>query len=337
MSTRPPRNYFVPSFQRDVGMLSRVADSLYWMGRYIERAEHTARLVNVELQLWLDQSPEMGAGRWRFLLEALNAPADDGPVDPTKLVNTLVFSRSNPSSIASSIAIARENLRHVREQCSTRMWEQLNRLYLDVMEVKPAEEWILKSHDFFSLVTEGAYLFHGITDATMSHGEGWQFIQLGRYVERADTLTTLLETHFKRMTTDFEHTVESAEYLEWVGLLRDCVAFEAYCKKHTAEIRPMRVAEFLILNPEFPHSIRFSVDRVNAALHLIGDLTQRAAKLPTRIAGRLRAQISYSQIDEIVAEGVHTYLQNVRKDCTEIHSAINEIYFDYPIEAEIAS
>ena len=168
MSTRPPRNYFVPSFQRDVGMLSRVADSLYWMGRYIERAEHTARLVNVELQLWLDQSPEMGAGRWRFLLEALNAPADDGPVDPTKLVNTLVFSRSNPSSIASSIAIARENLRHVREQCSTRMWEQLNRLYLDVMEVKPAEEWILKSHDFFSLVTEGAYLFHGITDADLA-------------------------------------------------------------------------------------------------------------------------------------------------------------------------
>jgi uncharacterized alpha-E superfamily protein len=318
-------------------MLSRVADSLYWMGRYVERAEHTARLVSVELQLWLDQSPEMGAGRWRFLLEALNEPSADGPVDPTKLVNTLVFSRSNASSIVSCIASARENLRHVREQCSTRMWEQLNRLYLDVMDMRPEEEWILKSHDFFHLITEGAYLFHGITDATMSHGEGWQFIQLGRYVERADTLTTLLETHFRRMTTDFDHPVEGAEYLEWVGLLRDCVAFEAYCKKHTAEIRPMRVAEFLLLNPEFPHSIRFSVDRVNAALHLIGDLTQRAAKLPTRIAGRLRAQISYSQIEEIIAEGVHTYLQNVRKDCKEIHGAINEIYFDYPVEAEMAS
>jgi uncharacterized alpha-E superfamily protein len=318
-------------------MLSRVADSLYWMGRYLERAEHTTRLVNVELQLWLDQSPEMGAGRWRFLLEALNAPSAEGPVDPTKLVNTLVFSRSNASSIVSCIASARENLRHVREQCSTRMWEQLNRLYLDVMDMRPEEEWILKSHDFFHLITEGAYLFHGITDATMSHGEGWQFIQLGRYVERADTLTTLLETHFRRMTTDFDHPVEGAEYLEWVGLLRDCVAFEAYCKKHTAEIRPLRVAEFLLLNPEFPHSIRFSVDRVNAALHLIGDLTHRAAKLPTRIAGRLRAQISYSQIEEIIAEGVHTYLQNVRKDCKEIHGAINEIYFDYPVEAEIAS
>jgi len=93
------------------------------------------------------------------------------------------------------------------------MWEQLNRLYLDVMDMRPEDDWILKSHDFFQLITEGAYLFHGITDATMSHGEGWQFIQLGRYVERADTLTTLLETHFRRMTSDFDHPVEGAEYL----------------------------------------------------------------------------------------------------------------------------
>src|SRR5712664_4407367 len=186
---RPPRNYFVKTFRREAGMLSRVADSLYWMSRYLERAEHTARLVDVELQLWLDQSPETGAGRWRFLLEGLHAPGAQGAVDATKLVNTLVFSRSNASSIVSCIASARENLRHVREQCSTRMWEQLNRLYLDVMDMRPEEEWILKSHDFFHLITERAYLFHGITDATMSHGEGWQFIQLGLYVERTVTLT----------------------------------------------------------------------------------------------------------------------------------------------------
>jgi uncharacterized alpha-E superfamily protein len=333
---RPPRNFYVQAFKRDAGMLSRVADSLYWMGRYLERAEHTARLVNAELQLWLDQSPEMGAGRWRFLLEALRAPAVKGPVDPTQLLNTLVFSRTNGSSIVSCITSARENLRHVREQCSTRMWEQLNRLYLDVIERRPEEEWILKSHDFFLLVLEGAYLFHGITDTTMSHGEGWQFIQLGRYVERADTLTTLLETHFQRVTNQFERPIEGAEYLEWVGLLSGCVALEAYCKAHTAEIRPLRVAEFLLLNPEFPHSIRFSVDRVNAALHMISDLTQRSAKLPTRIAGRLRAQLNFSQIEEIMDEGMHTYLQSVRKECGEIHTTIRDIYFDYSVEAELA-
>jgi uncharacterized alpha-E superfamily protein len=334
---RPPRNFYSQTFKREVGMLSRVADSLYWMGRYLERAEHTARLLNVELQLWLDQSPELGAGRWRFLLEALRAPAVDGPVDPTRLMNTLVFSRTNSSSIVSCIASAREDLRHVREQCSSRMWEQLNRLYLDVIDRRPKQDWILKSHDFFLFVLEGAYLFHGITDATMSHGEGWQFIQLGRYVERADTITTLLETHFHRVINMYENPVEGAEYLEWVGLLGSCVALEAYCKAHTAEIRPLRVAEFLLLNPEFPHSIRFAIDRVNAALHLIGDLTQRSTKLPTRIAGRLRAQLSFSQIEEILAEGIDTYLPNVRDECATIHSAIHDIYFDYSIEAELAS
>ena len=318
-------------------MLSRVADSLYWVGRYLERAEHSSRLLNVELQLWIDQSPELGAGRWRFLLEALRAPVMDGPVDPTHLVNTLVFSRANPSSTVSCIASARENLRHVREQCSTGMWEQLNRVYLNLIERRPEEGFILKSHDFFLFVLEGAYLFHGVTDATMSHGEGWQFIQLGRNVERADSLTKLLETHFRRVALPLDNLIEDAGYLEWVGLLRGCEAFEAYCKSHTAEIRPLRVAEFLLLNPEFPHSIRFSVDRINAALHLIADLAERRAAPPTRIAGRLRAQLSFSQIEEIMSQDIHTYLQSVRKECADLHSAIHGIYFDYPLETELAS
>jgi uncharacterized alpha-E superfamily protein len=322
-------------------MLSRVADSMYWMSRYLERAEHTARLVDVELQLWLDQSPEAGAGRWRFLLEALRTPAGQGPIDPTRLVDSLVFSRKNSSSIVSCIATARENLRHVREQCSSEMWEQLNRLYLEVMDARPEEEWMLKSHVFFRAVQEGAHLFQGITDGTMSHGEGWQHIQLGRYVERTDTLACLLETHFKRTAGPVDLTadqvVESAEYLEWVGLLRACVAFEAYCKAHTAAIRPLRVADFLLLNPEFPHSVRFAVDRVNAALHIIGDLTERKAKTPTRIAGRLRAQLSFSQIEEIVAGGAYAYLENVRSECAQIHAAIHQVYFDYAIEENLAS
>jgi uncharacterized alpha-E superfamily protein len=318
-------------------MLSRVADSLYWMSRYLERAEHTARLVDVELQLWLDQSPEAGAGRWRFLLEALRTPVAQGAVDPTRLVNTLVFSRTNASSIVSCIAIARENLRHVREQCSSEMWEQLNRLYLEVMNAQPEDAWMMNSHGFFHAVQQGAQLFQGITDATMSHGEGWQYIQLGRYVERTDTIASLVETHFKRVGQPADQAVESADYLEWVGLLRACVAFEAYCKACTAEIRPLRVAEFLVLNPDFPHSVRFSVDRVNAALHIIGDLTERRAKLPTRIAGRLRAQLSFSQIEEVMAEGAATYLENVRSECAQIHTAIHQIYFDYAIESELAS
>ena len=334
---RASRNYFVQTFQRDTGMLSRVADSLYWMSRYLERADHTARLLDVELQLWLDQTPEAGAARWRFLLEALRLPAAEAAsVEPTRLLDTLVFSREYTSSIVSCIATARENLRHVREQCSSEMWEQLNRLYLQVIEPWPEETWMQKSHAFFHAVQEGAHLFQGITDGTMSHGEGWQYIQLGRYVERTDTLTALMETHFSRVSHPADQTVESAEYLEWVGLLRACLAFESYCKTYTAEIRPLRVAEFLLMNPDFPHAMRFSVDRVNAALHLIGELTERREELPTRIAGRLRAQLSFSQIEEVMVEGVQAYLKNIRSECAQIHAAIHQIYFDYSIESELA-
>lgn len=335
---RPPRNYFARSSQRDAVMLSRVADSLYWMSRYLERAAHTARLVDVELQLWLDQDREAGAGRWRFLLDALHAAPDtEGEIDPASLVNTLVFSKKNSSSIVSCIATARENLRHVREQCSSEMWQQLNRLYLEVMENGPGDSWILNSHPFFHAVREGAHLFQGITDSTMGHGEGWQYIQLGRFVERTDTLASLIGIHFQRLPHPPDQAVEGSEYLEWIGLLRGCGAFEAYCKAYTAEIRPLRVAEFLLLNPEFPHSVRFSVDRMNGALHVIGDLTERRAKLPVRIAGRLRATLSFTQIEEILARGAFAYLEEVRSECAQIHAAVQQIYFDYPVDMELAS
>src|SRR6202142_2981579 len=163
------------------------------------------------------------------------------------------------------------------------MWEQLICLYLQGIEPWPEQTWMQKSHAFFHAVQEGAPLFQGIPDGTMSHGEGWQYIQLGRYVERTDTLAALMETHFSRVSHPADQIVESTEYLEWVGLLRACLAFESYCKTYTAEIRPLRVAEFLLMNPDFPHAMRFSVDRVNAALHLIGSLTERRVVFPTRI------------------------------------------------------
>src|SRR5271167_1128581 len=324
--------------RRQTAMLSRVADSLYWMSRYLERAEHTARLIDVDLQLRLDQSPEAGAGRWLRLLEASQVPPpEDDQIDAASLTHILTLERTNESSILSCVAAARENMRQVREQCSSEMWEQLNRLYLQVNSTTASEAWLLHSHVFFRAVQDGAHLFQGVTDSTMSHGEGWQYIQLGRFVERADAVARLIGTHFNRLPHALDQSVESEEYLEWVGLLKSCAAFEAYCKTYTAEIRPLRVAEFLLLNPDFPHSVRFSVDRVNAALHIIGELTERREKLPTRIAGRLGATLSYSQIEEVMADGAHSYLENVRGECAQIHAAIHQIYFDYSIESELAS
>jgi len=317
-------------------MLSRVADSLYWMSRYLERAEHTARLIDVDLQLRLDQSPEAGTGRWLRLLEASQvAGPPDGKIDAATLTHVLTLDRANASSILSCVAAARENLRQVREQCSTEMWEQLNRLYLQVNSTTAGEAWLLNSHVFFRAVQDGAHLFQGVTDSTMSHGEGWQYIQLGRFVERTDELARLVGTYFKRLPHPLDQAVESEEYLEWVGLLKSCAAFESYCKTYTAEIRPLRVAEFLLLNPEFPHSVRFSVDMVHAALRAIGQLTERKADQPERLAGRLRATLSFSQIDEIMASGASGYVDSVRWQCAQAHTAIHQVYFDYSVESAL--
>ncbi len=317
-------------------MLSRVADSLYWMSRYLERAEHTSRLIDVDFQLRLDQSAEAGAGRWLRLLDALQVPVPaGGKIDSATLAYTLTLDRSNPSSIVSCISTARENLRQVREQCSSEMWEQLNRLYLQVVGTPSGESWVLHSQLFFRGALDGVHLFQGVTDSTMSHGEGWHYIQLGRYVERTHGLAALIGTHYRGFTQPWELTIDTDEHLEWVGLLKDCAAFEAYCKKYTAELRPLRVAEFLLLNPDFPHSVRFSVEKVHSALRSIGELTERKADSPMRLAGRLRANLSFAQVEEIMADGLQDYLSNIKKLCVQAHNSIHQIYFDYPVESAL--
>src|SRR6202789_2954564 len=207
--------------QRQTTMLSRVADSLYWMSRYLERAEHTARLIDVDFQLRLDQSPEAGAGRWLRLLEASQvAPPVDGKIDAATLTHLLTLDRANPSSIIACVAAARENLRQVREQCSSEMWEQLNRLFLQVKSTASSDAGLADSHGFFRAVQDGAHLFQVITDSTMSHGEGWHYIQLGRFVERTEAVARLIGAHFSRFPHPLDQPVESEEYLERIGVMK---------------------------------------------------------------------------------------------------------------------
>lgn len=315
-------------------MLSRVADSLYWMSRYLERAEHTARLLDTSMNLMMDESTVAVSGRWEYLLEALKLPhmAVDS-AGALGIIRTLTFDAVNHSSVRHSIAAARENLRHVREQISSDMWEQLNRLYLEVTSESTKAMWQSQPHDFFRLVIEGAHLFQGVTDSTMTHGEGWHFIQVGRFIERAGELAALVDVHFRRFPGAPD---VASDYLEWVGLLKSCTAFEPYCKAYTAQLSPRRIAEFLVLNPEFPHSVRFSVERVREAMGTIGEITAtaKAASL-ARLSGRLLAKLRYSQLDEILAEGLHGFLEEIQQQCLQIHSTLNQIYVNYPIESVV--
>jgi uncharacterized alpha-E superfamily protein len=248
----------------------------------------------------------------------------------------MTFSTRNRSSIVSCISAARENARQVREQISSEMWTQLNRLFHEVQRFRSEGPGAVQSLDFLNSVKDGSLLFQGITDSTMNHGEGWQFIRLGRYMERAVATSMLLGVHFREFCNAADEPDEAADPLEWVGLLKCCTAFEGYCKVYTAKLSPSRIAEFLLLDQEFPHSVRFCVERVDSALTEIDDVThKRKGASVRRLAGRLRANLGFSQIGEIMAGGLHAYLAGLQKEYQAIHSAIYEVYIAYPVESAL--
>ncbi len=309
-------------------MLSRVADSLYWMSRYFERADHCARVLEANYNLMLDPSRPSTELRWTKISASLGLDAEADGSDPQTTVARLTSELDNRSSIVACIAAARDNASQVREQISSEMWERLNQLYHEVTQWSARSENHAEPLRLVSAVREGSYKFHGVTDATMNHGEGWQFIQLGKYMERACALAVLLDAHFS--------SAAEADDLDWVGLLASCAAFEAYCKVYTADLKPERVAEFLLLNPEFPYSIRYAAERMKCALEAIGESSagSRAARIE-RIIGGLRASLAYLQIDDIMAQNIHRYLNSVIEQCRSLHAALHQVYIDYPIEAAL--
>ena len=327
-------------------MLSRVADSLYWMSRYLERAEHTTRLLDVNLNLMLDESATSSDRRWQRLLQSLNSPTGvTWAGDPYALTNALTFDTTHKSSILSLLIAARENSRHVREQISTEQWQKLNSLYLEVtrpevkhaMQIEAAADSAEGPTAFLQSMMEAVHQFQGVTDSTMSHGEGWQFIQVGRYLERASATRLLLEAYHEDVWAHPDRVPEGNEYLDWMGLLRSATAFEAYCKVYTADLTPERILEFLLLDAEFPHSLRFSIDSLQCALQAIQHRSgkTRAEEL-NRIAGRLSASLGFASVDEILMGDLIEYLHGIQLQCKGIHETIYHLYVDYSIQAALA-
>jgi uncharacterized alpha-E superfamily protein len=311
-------------------MLSRVADSLLWMSRYLERAEHTARVLNVQSSLMLEPGAGSDERRWARVLQSLGI---ETPVEgsPGTVAQFLILATGSPSSIISCIVAARENARQVREQISSEMWEQLNRLFHAVKLADQAGDM----GDFLKSIQEGVHLFQGITDSTMSHGEGWHFIQAGRYLERVIAVSTLVSVHFREFRGEGRREVEP---LEWIGLLRCCTGFEAYCKVHTAEIDPDRIADFLVLNAVFPHSVRFAADALAGSLKQIGqEVSSRRTSRVERIAGKMQATLAYGQMDEILSAGLQPYLDLVRRQCLQVYGVVYQTYISYPVEAALGA
>jgi uncharacterized alpha-E superfamily protein len=321
-------------------MLSRVADSLYWMSRYLERAEHTVRLLDVNFAMTLDRSITSADTRWRRLLLALGHSAEEWDGDSHALVHGLTHNERRHNSIKYCISNARENARQVREEISSEQWLQLNRLYHLVNDQLQAKDDPL-SEEFLGAVLDGLHLFQGVTDTTMSHGEGWQFIQIGRSIERACSVATLLHVHevatSSSLTGQEEQLVGSHHFVEWIGLLRCCTAFEAYCNVYTADLVESQILEFLLLNKDFPHSVRYSVDSLRSALLALEHESGRLAPQElVRVAGRLQSALQFVEVSDVLLGGVDEFLQMVLRECTRIHNLIYRDYIHYSVETALA-
>lgn len=306
-------------------MLSRVADSLYWMSRYFERADHCARVLEANYNLMLNPSKSSTDQRWRRITASLGLGTQD--TDPHTAMALLTADAANRSSMVSCIGSSRENASQVREQISSEMWERLNQLYHETSHSRNG----MDDAELLRLVTairEGSYNFYGVTDSTMSHGEGWQFIQLGRSMERAVALSKLLDAYFSASA--------GADDLDWVGLLSSCSAFEAYCKVYTADLTPARVAEFLLLNSEFPYTVRYSADAMHTALEAISETSSaRKTAAIERIIGKLQSSLAYAQIDDIISRDLHEYLNSIIDQCRALHAAVHDVYIEYPVETAL--
>ena len=320
-------------------MLSRVADSLYWMSRYLERAENTVRQLDVTMGLMLDTSDTSAEMRWKRMmisLGQLDGMEWNGDLDG--MARNLVFDNINPASVTFCVNGARENARQVREEIFSEQWQRLNRLYHQMHSPHAQAQFRSSINDALASVIDGIHLFKGVSDTTMIHGQGWQFIRLGRYLERAYATATLLEVYQPELFQEQERDHSGYQYLELVGLLRCCTSFEAYCQVYTADLTPDRILEFLLLNRDFPHAIRYCVDGIRHAVESVQRTGgRRCPDELTAVIGRLHAMLGYTTIGEILAGDTGTFLHSIREQCMRIHELIYRYYVQYSIQSALAT
>ncbi|MBW8814262.1 MAG: alpha-E domain-containing protein [Caulobacterales bacterium] len=309
-------------------MLARVADSLYWIGRYVERAEHMCRLSDVMLNATLDRS-EAATQVARIALAAVGDPDLAKAHNPYDAAQALALDREDDGSIYSSIARARENARQVRDQITTETWERLNLIYLRMSGPEAAKAFADGSQLFLHDTIADLHLFKGAGDATMSHGEGWSFLLLGVYLERAQLIGSLLEVAFG----EGRKRRPISDHFALTSVLRMGCALEPYLRVYTAEMQRRYILKFLMLDEDFPRSIRFCTQEIETHLTAI---TRHAGISgpagPDRIAGRLRARLQYADMAELEAQGATAFLKTVLEECSTIHRALYDAFVAYPLE-----
>jgi len=318
-------------------MLSRVASAIYWMNRYVERAENVARFVHVNLHLELDLPILEGAvgSQWQPLIwttgdekEFEKRYAEKGGVTRENVIHFLTFDTENPNSIASCVKSARENARSIREVISSEMWFTLNRFYLMVRDPLAKSTAANDPHTFYTDVKTACALFIGETMSTMSHGEGWHFGRIGRLLERADKTSRILDVKYYILLPRVEYVGMPLDTIQWVALLKSASAFEMYRKRFSI-ITPKQVSAFLLLDREFPRAALHCINDAEESLRSITGSTENTYSNPAeQLLGRLLADLNYAQIDEIIKVGLHEYIDNLQSRINQTDDAIYRTFFE---------
>jgi uncharacterized alpha-E superfamily protein len=310
-------------------LLSRVADAVYWLARYMERAENVARFMGVNLHLQLDL-PLDPVDQWAALIDT----SGDAEVfserygEPTRdnVVRFLVFDPDNLNSIYSCLRAARENARSVRETISSEMWEQVNSMYLRIQAVPP-EVNVETLPEFFRGVRMGCHLFQGITDTTMTHGEAWHFLRLGRKLERADKTTRILDVKYFILLPSVGDINTPYDDIHWSAVLKSVSGFEMYRKRH-GQLTPRDIVDFMILDGEFPRSVHYSVAAADESLRQItgtpaGSFRYRSEQL----SGKLHGELDFTSVDSVIGEGLHEFLDGLQMKMNAIDDSIQRDFF----------
>jgi uncharacterized alpha-E superfamily protein len=305
------------------------------MSRYIERAENIARLVDVNLQLLLDLrdlNEKRLAEHWLPIVQTTGDEARFFALHQKATANDvtefLVFQPENPNSIVSAICQARENARMVRDQITLELWEELNRLYWFVRTPQARQVWKESPSEFFQQIKAGSLHIGGLTDETLIHNEGWWFAQAGKFIERADKTSRILDLRYQTLPDrGAPQTISQEDALGWSAILRSCSAWDAYKSLHGAEVHQRLVAGFLLLNEDFPRSVRFCGSALNSALRKISGVPEgKFCNNAEKLAGRLVAELQFSAIDEIFDHGLHAYLDELQTKLNTIGGALCDAY-----------
>jgi uncharacterized alpha-E superfamily protein len=299
-------------------MLSRVADALYWMGRYLERGEHAARVLEVTRAILIDLTeidPETAHGQWQRALSALSVP------DTT--TEKLLFDSSEPTSLVSCIAHARENARQVREVISSEAWEHLNQAYWTLEEARGRGLHESQISQALSEIISASFQWDGVADGTMSRDEGWLFVKLGKFVERLDGSCRIVSV----CATTAARPAASGENVRWLWLLRCLCAMEAYRIAHPRRVDRKNVLGFSMFDREFPRTVRYAAVVAADFARRLGEAHPGRSKSVDRAFGKLAARLEYTDVDEVEARGTASFLKELNSELAEATGLLQSSYF----------